>query len=73
MTRSCCSGCRLRFSRLTTDHLVACPFCAEPLELVPAASALGYKLIAMDGLVNGDDLLDQQAAALAVALPVPHE
>jgi hypothetical protein len=56
---------------MTTDHLVACPFCAEPLHVRPAAAVLGYKLIAMDGLAEGEDLLDQQAVALAVALPVP--
>jgi hypothetical protein len=53
------------------DHLVACPFCAEPLQAAPASAVLGYKLLAMDGLVGGDDLPDQQAMALAVARPIP--
>jgi hypothetical protein len=73
MTRSCCARCHLRFSRRTTEHLVACPFCAEPLDVLPAAATLGFKLIAMDALLAGDDPVEQQAIALSVALPVPHE
>jgi hypothetical protein len=70
MTRSCCPSCRLRFSRATASHLAACPFCAHPLELVPAAAVVGFKLIAVDALA-GDDAAAEQAVALAVALPIP--
>jgi hypothetical protein len=67
MTRSCCPSCRLRFSRATAAHLKACPFCAQPLDELPASAALGFKRIAVDGLVS------TEAAAIAVALPVPQD
>jgi hypothetical protein len=70
MTRSCCPSCRLRFSRATASHLVACPFCAQPLHLVAPAAALGFKLIAVDVLA-GDDAAAEHAVALSIALPVP--
>lgn len=69
MTRSCCAHCHLRFSRRTTEHLVACPFCAAPLELLPAAATLGFRLIAVDGLAASDELVDRQAIALALPWP----
>jgi hypothetical protein len=67
MTRSCCPTCRLRFSRATAVHLVACPFCAGALQDLAPAALLGYRLIALDGLLADDPV----AEALAVALPVP--
>jgi hypothetical protein len=67
MTRSCCPSCRLRFSRATAVHLVACPFCAAALQDLAPAALLGYRLIALDGLLADDPV----AEALAVALPVP--
>jgi hypothetical protein len=67
MTRSCCPSCRLRFSRATAAHVVACPFCAAPLQDLPAAALLGFRLIALDALLADDEL----AEAAAVALPVP--
>jgi hypothetical protein len=72
MTRSCCPSCRLRFSRATAAHLVACPFCAQPLEVLVAAEALGYKRIAVDGLAR-TDAAESQAIAVAAALPVPQD
>jgi hypothetical protein len=69
MTRSCCPTCRLRFSRATAAHLVACPFCAQPLDLLPASAALGCKRIAVDGLASPDPL-EAQAIAVSLALPV---
>ncbi|HMJ32537.1 MAG TPA: hypothetical protein VK501_01370 [Baekduia sp.] len=72
MTRSCCPSCRLRFSRATATQLAACPFCAQPLQLVPSASVLGFKLIAVD-VLSSDDVAAEQAVALAVALPVPSQ
>jgi hypothetical protein len=51
---------------------VACPFCAQALELLPASGALGFKRIAVDGLA-GADPLDAQAIAVSVALPVPQD
>jgi hypothetical protein len=70
MTRSCCPSCRLRFSRATSAHLTACPFCAQPLDELPASAALGFKRIAVDGLVSTEAA---EALAIAVALPVPQD
>jgi hypothetical protein len=67
MTRSCCPSCRLRFSRATAAHLVACPFCAAALQDLSASDLLGFRLIALDPLLADDPV----AEALAVALPVP--
>ncbi|MCW3001790.1 MAG: hypothetical protein JWQ20_1088 [Conexibacter sp.] len=68
MTRSCCPSCRLRFSRQTASHLVACPFCAQPLDQLPAAAAIGFKLIAVDVLA-GRDIAEEQAIALSLQVP----
>jgi hypothetical protein len=70
MTQSCCPSCRLRFSRMTAAHLVACPFCAVPLQTLRADAALGFRLLAMDGLAV-DDPMDETNIALSVALPPP--
>ena len=70
MTRSCCPSCRLRFSRATAAHLKACPFCAQPLDQLPASQALGFKRIAVDGLVSAEAA---EAIAISVALPVPQD
>jgi hypothetical protein len=48
--------------------LAACPFCAQPLELLPAASALGFKLIAVDALASSDTAAEQ---AIALSVPIP--
>jgi hypothetical protein len=64
MTRSCCLHCGLRFSPATAAELSACPFCVQPLELVPAPAALGLKLIALDALA-ADEAAVERAAALA--------
>lgn len=69
MTRTCCSACRLRFSR-GSSALASCPFCAGPLEAAPAATLVGYKLIAFDDLVL-DDIAVETDLARAAALPVP--
>jgi hypothetical protein len=66
MTRSCCPSCRLRFSRATAAHLVACPFCAAALQDLSPTAVLGFRLIAHDALAD-----DPVAEALAVSLPVP--
>ena len=66
MTRSCCSACRLRFSR-ENSALASCPFCAGPLQDLPAPAVLGYKLIAI-----GDVPLDDLAVAKSAALIPPH-
>jgi hypothetical protein len=70
MTRSCCPSCRLRFSRATAAQLVACPFCAQPLQVLGAADALGFKRIAVDGLAGGEPA---EAQAIAVALRAPQD
>jgi hypothetical protein len=67
MARSCCPSCRLRFSRATASHLVACPFCATALQELAPSALLGFRLIALDELL-ADDQVDE---ALAVSLPVP--
>jgi hypothetical protein len=69
MTRSCCSACRLRFSR-GSSALASCPFCAGPLQAVPAAALVGYKLIASGDLAL-DDLAVEVALARSASLPVP--
>jgi hypothetical protein len=71
MTRSCCSACRLRFSR-DSSALASCPFCAAPLETVRAAALVGYKLIAFDDLVL-DDIAVETALARAAALSRPSD
>lgn len=61
MISTSCPTCRLRFSA-TGATLASCPFCAGPLQAVPASALLGYKLIAFDALV-----LDEIAAEAALA------
>jgi hypothetical protein len=70
MTRSCCPTCRLRYSRTTAAHFTACPFCAQPLQDLPVAAVLGYKLIANDALLADESASD---VALSVALPRPED
>lgn len=69
MTRSCCPACRFRFAR-ESSALASCPFCAGPLQALPAQALVGYRLIASADLVL-DDLAVEQAMARSVALPVP--
>jgi hypothetical protein len=66
MTRSTCPTCRLRFSQQTAVHLAACPFCAQPLQMLAAADTLGFRLLSVDPLVT-----DEPAVAQSLALP-PH-
>ena len=66
MTRSTCPTCRLRFSQQTAVHLAACPFCAQPLQMLAAADTLGFRLLSVDPLVS-----DEPAVAQSLALP-PH-
>lgn len=66
MTRSCCPGCRLRFSQATAASLRVCPFCAEPIQQLPASAVMGLKLVAIDALPD-----DPGAIALSAALPPP--
>jgi hypothetical protein len=70
MTQSCCPTCRLRFSRATAAHLVTCPFCAAALASLPAGAALGFRLLAMDGLA-ADAPPDEPSIAISVTLPPP--
>lgn len=68
MTHVCCPSCRLRFTRASAAHLVACPHCGEPPHVVPhATSVLGFRLVSEPPLAV--DLA--QPDAVAVALPVP--
>lgn len=66
MTRSCCPSCRLRFSRATATHLRSCPFCAGPIDLLPASAVVGFSLVAMDPLLDVEVPIAQ-----SVALPLP--
>jgi hypothetical protein len=70
MTQSCCPTCRLRFSRATAAHLVTCPFCAAPLATLAADAALGFRLLAMEGLA-ADLPLDESSLTRAATLPPP--
>jgi hypothetical protein len=70
MTRSCCPQCRLRFSR-ENAALASCPFCAGPLQALPATALVGYKLIASGDLAL-EDLAVEQAMARSAALTPPH-
>jgi hypothetical protein len=47
--------------------VVACPFCAAALQDLAPSAVLGFRLIALDGLLADDPA----AEALAVSLPVP--
>jgi hypothetical protein len=69
MTRTCCSACRLRFSR-ASSALVSCPFCAGPLQTLPATALVGYQLVASDDLML-DDLAVELAMARSAALVPP--
>jgi hypothetical protein len=71
MTRTCCSACRLRFAR-ESSALASCPFCAGPLQAVPATAVVGYQLVATSDL-GLDDLAVEVALARSVALPVPSD
>jgi hypothetical protein len=67
MTQVCCPSCRLRFTRATAAHLVACPECGAPPEPVLSAErVIGFRLAS--GI---DELSDTLPIAVAVALPVP--
>ena len=72
MTRNSCPSCRLRFTRVTASHLAACPFCAQPLQSVPAADLLGYRLLSIEPLLAqepaGVQRLDADAADAAERL-----
>lgn len=68
MTRSCCPACRMRFSRATAVSLRSCPFCAGPIQTLPAEAVLGLKLVAIEPLL---DERPEPAIARSVALPVP--
>lgn len=69
MTRTSCSACRLRFPS-AGPTLESCPFCAGPLQSLPASALVGYKLIAFDAFVL-DDIAAEAALARSSALPVP--
>jgi hypothetical protein len=62
MTRSCCRTCRLRFSAATAAELTACPFCDQPLEQLPAATTMGFRLLAVDALAADDAAVERAAA-----------
>jgi hypothetical protein len=70
MTQSCCPSCRLRFSRATAAHLAACPFCAVPLQNLRADAALGFRLLAIDGLVD-EEPMHEPVIPFSVSLPPP--
>ncbi len=47
MTHLCCTACGLRLSRATAASAApapTCPACAQPLEALPSAAALGLRL-----------------------------
>jgi hypothetical protein len=67
MTRSACPTCRLRFSRVTAAHLAACPFCAGPVQDLAPADLLGFRLLALE------PLLDDEPVTQAVALELTHD
>jgi transcription initiation factor IIE alpha subunit len=64
MTRSCCPGCRLRFSAATAHETATCPFCGEPLAQLPAESVVGLQLMAIERL---DGECERQVAARLAA------
>jgi hypothetical protein len=70
MTRTCCTRCRLRFAPVTVAHLVICPSCAGPLELLAAEAALGFRLTDLDELPVTYDA-EAVSAALPAWLPAP--
>ena len=75
MTRSSCPTCRLRFTRVTASHLASCPFCAQPLQAVPAGDVLGYRLLSIEPLLAQEPAavarLDAAADAAAAHHPRP--
>jgi hypothetical protein len=71
MTRSCCPSCRLRFSRATATHLRSCPFCAGPVELLPASAVVGFSLVAIDPLLDDDPAIAETVALLPPSTPTP--
>ncbi len=72
MTRSCCPSCRLRFSPQTAAQLQSCPFCAGPVELLPASALLGFSLVAIDPLLDDDHAVAETMALLPPsAFPPP--
>jgi hypothetical protein len=70
MTRSCCQQCRFRFSR-ENSALVSCPFCAGPLQALPATALVGYRLIASGDLALDDLAVEQAMARSAALIPPP--
>jgi hypothetical protein len=68
MTRSACPTCRLRFSRVTAAHLAACPFCAGPVQDLAPADLLGFRLLALEPLLEDEPPMPQ-----AIALELTHD
>jgi hypothetical protein len=58
----------VRFSGATAREIAHCPFCAQPLELLSAAAALGLRLLAVERLDGG---CERTVAHLAAQLPGP--
>jgi hypothetical protein len=66
MTQACCPTCRLRFTRVATAYLSACPQCGEPLQPKPNAELIiGYRLF------SPDDVADVVPQAVAIEMPPP--
>jgi hypothetical protein len=71
MTRSCCPSCRLRFSRATAAHLRSCPFCAGPVDMLPASAIIGFSLVAIDSLPEDEPAIAETAALLPPSAYTP--
>lgn len=68
MTHSCCTSCRLRFTRAAAAVLDSCPSCGDRLSIAGGASELiGFRLAADEPEAQA------MAAAMAVALRTPPE
>jgi len=68
MTQVCCPSCRVRFTRVASAYMVACPQCGKPPQPIASAErTIGFRLFAHNDL---DDTVPQ-AVAVAMSLPAP--
>ena len=66
MTHVGCPCCQLRFTAATAAHLLACPECGRPPQLIGAAEGVvGFRLFI------AEDVPNQLPEAIAVSIPLP--
>jgi hypothetical protein len=68
MTHRCCTSCRARFAAERGAAPDICPLCGRPADHLPAASLVGFRLVATPAAAEPSL---EQAVAAALAPPRP--